>query len=158
MHPTFLLFFFGLASGLFFILLVPYFLPTIIAIIRQKSNTGAIFALNFFLGWSLIGWVVSLVWALSSDSPRTQTVIVNNPPPASTGPAPASEYTGYKGVQLKQKVANPGNNTSARQTTAEQPDKNQTDKFEQLRKLKQLLDEGVLTQEEFNNQKSKLLL
>lgn len=42
-----------------------YFLPSIIG--RKKRNRGAIFALNFFLGWSVIGWIVSLVWALTKD-------------------------------------------------------------------------------------------
>ena len=149
MHPTFLFFFFGLASWVLFVILVPYFLPTIIAILRQKTNTGAIFALNFFLGWSLIGWVVSLIWALSSDNVRTQTVIVNNAPPASASPAPAYEY---RGVQLNRKAAGPGDHAGMKQA-ANAP----SDKFEELRKLKQLLDEGVLTQEEFNKQKSRLL-
>jgi len=146
MHPTFLFFFFGLASWILFVLLVPYFLPTIIAILRQKTNTGSIFALNLFLGWSLIGWIVSLIWALSSDNLRTQTVIVNNMPPAPSNPAPAHEY---KGVQLQRKASGSG---STKQSGAQQ-----FDKYEQLRKLKQLLDEGVLTQEEFDQQKSKLL-
>ena len=44
-----------------------YFLPTIIAFYRDKRNTGAIFALNFFLGFTLIGWVIALVWALTKD-------------------------------------------------------------------------------------------
>ena len=48
--------------------LVVYFLPTIIAFKRGKRNRGAIFALNLFLGWSLLGWVISLVWALSVDN------------------------------------------------------------------------------------------
>lgn len=47
---------------------VVYFLPTIIAFKRGKRNRGAILALNLFLGWSLLGWVVSLVWALSVDN------------------------------------------------------------------------------------------
>ncbi|MGH7861803.1 MAG: superinfection immunity protein [Candidatus Dormibacteraceae bacterium] len=46
-----------------------YFIPTIIAANRRKANTTAIFALNLFLGWCLIGWVISLVWALSVDDP-----------------------------------------------------------------------------------------
>ena len=37
-----------------------YFLPLAIAFNRKRANTGAIFALNLFLGWSLIGWVNSL--------------------------------------------------------------------------------------------------
>jgi hypothetical protein len=55
-----------------------YFLPTVLASIHEKSNAGAIFALNLFLGWTLIGWVISLVWALSTDRSRMPAVIVNN--------------------------------------------------------------------------------
>lgn len=42
-----------------------YFLPTIVG--WNKRNAGAIFALNFFLGWTLIGWVVAIVWAMTYD-------------------------------------------------------------------------------------------
>lgn len=41
-----------------------YFLPTIIAAGRGMRNTVAIFVLNMLLGWTFVGWVVSLVWAL----------------------------------------------------------------------------------------------
>jgi hypothetical protein len=51
------------------LILFIYFLPTAIAASRKRHNTGAIFVLNLLLGWSLIGWVVSLVWAVSSDQP-----------------------------------------------------------------------------------------
>ena len=44
-----------------------YFLPFAIAFKKQRANSGAIFALNLFLGWSLIGWVVALVWALKEE-------------------------------------------------------------------------------------------
>jgi hypothetical protein len=44
-----------------------YFLPFAIAFNRKRVNTGAIFALNLFLGWSLIGWVIALVWALKDE-------------------------------------------------------------------------------------------
>ena len=44
-----------------------YFLPFAIAFNRKRTNTGAIFALNLFLGWTLIGWVVALVWALKDE-------------------------------------------------------------------------------------------
>jgi ABC-type sugar transport system permease subunit len=44
-----------------------YFLPFAIAFKRKRVNSGAIFALNLFLGWSLIGWVVALVWALKDE-------------------------------------------------------------------------------------------
>ena len=45
-----------------------YFLPFAIAFNRKRANTGAIFALNLFLGWSLIGWVVVLVWSLKEEN------------------------------------------------------------------------------------------
>jgi ABC-type sugar transport system permease subunit len=45
-----------------------YFLPFAIAFHRKRANTGAIFALNLFLGWSLIGWVIALVWALKEEN------------------------------------------------------------------------------------------
>lgn len=48
---------------------VLYFLPTIIAIARRKRNGGAIFTLNFLLGWTLIGWIVSLVWSVTYEAP-----------------------------------------------------------------------------------------
>ena len=44
-----------------------YLLPTGVAVIRKRTNTMAIFVLNFFLGWTLIGWVVSLIWAVATD-------------------------------------------------------------------------------------------
>jgi hypothetical protein len=44
-----------------------YFIPSIIALLQRKRNLVAIMALNLLLGWSLIGWVVSLVWALTKD-------------------------------------------------------------------------------------------
>ena len=48
---------------------VMYFLPSIIALARSKRDTLAIFLLNFFLGWSVIGWIVALVWAVKNDVP-----------------------------------------------------------------------------------------
>ena len=43
-----------------------YFLPAFAG--RSKRNAAAIFALNLLLGWTLIGWVVALVWALTVDA------------------------------------------------------------------------------------------
>lgn len=43
-----------------------YFIPTIVG--WKKKNVSAIFALNLLLGWTLIGWIVALVWALTVDS------------------------------------------------------------------------------------------
>jgi hypothetical protein len=61
-----LAFFFPPIFGFGFIL---YFLPAIIAFARSKRDAGAILVLNFFLGWTAIGWVIALVWALKQDVP-----------------------------------------------------------------------------------------
>jgi hypothetical protein len=45
-----------------------YFLPTIIACKKKKVNTLAILALNLLLGWTLIGWIVALIWSLAKDN------------------------------------------------------------------------------------------
>ena len=44
-----------------------YFLPSIVALVRGKRDTLAICLLNFFLGWTLIGWIIALVWAFKVD-------------------------------------------------------------------------------------------
>lgn len=44
-----------------------YFLPTIVAIARKKTNLLGIFLVNFLLGWSIIGWIVALIWAVSTE-------------------------------------------------------------------------------------------
>jgi hypothetical protein len=48
---------------------VMYFLPSIVAIARSKRDIAGIILLNFFLGWTMIGWVVALVWAVKTDLP-----------------------------------------------------------------------------------------
>ena len=48
---------------------VLYFLPALIAFARSKRDAMSILVLNFFLGWTAIGWVIALVWALKQDMP-----------------------------------------------------------------------------------------
>jgi hypothetical protein len=62
MFPAFFLHFIGFGF-------VMYFLPSIVALARSKRDTAAILLLNFFLGWTVIGWVVALVWAAKNDYP-----------------------------------------------------------------------------------------
>ena len=47
-----------------------YLLPSICAFMRGHPSKAAILILNIFLGWTFIGWVVSLVWAFT-DTRRT---------------------------------------------------------------------------------------
>jgi Superinfection immunity protein len=48
---------------------VLYFLPAIVAFARSKRDATSILVLNFLLGWTAIGWVIALVWALKQDVP-----------------------------------------------------------------------------------------
>lgn len=44
-----------------------YIAPIIVARVREHPNYGAIAALNILLGWTFVGWVASLVWALTNQ-------------------------------------------------------------------------------------------
>ncbi|RKR84389.1 T4 superinfection immunity protein [Mucilaginibacter gracilis] len=102
-------------GDLVLIIVVPiilvYLLPSIIG--RNKSSSGSIFILNLLLGWSLIGWVAALIWALSPDK------------------IPVVIYT--------------------------QHSSNSNSRTEELVKLKKLLDDGVITHDEFGKEKYRIL-
>lgn len=44
---------------------VLYFLPSIVA--HNKQNFAGIFVLNFLLGWTVVGWILALIWACTAD-------------------------------------------------------------------------------------------
>lgn len=56
-------------------LLFFYFVPTVAANIRQHRSASAIGLLNLFLGWTVLGWLVALIWANTGNV---------EPPPAIT--------------------------------------------------------------------------
>jgi hypothetical protein len=68
-----------LAIIIIVICLALYFLPSIIGFARKKSNSGAIFVLNLLLGWIFVGWVISLVWALTKDQQPTTVIMMQQP-------------------------------------------------------------------------------
>jgi hypothetical protein len=92
----------------FILILALYFLPSIIG--YSHRNLGSIFLLNLLLGWTAIGWIIAIIWAVSND--KKETIIVNN---------------------------------------------NKKSVSEQLKELKELLDDGTLTQEEFETEKKHIL-
>ena len=47
-----------------------YFVPTIVAGVRKKRNLVSIGLLNFFLGWTVIGWIIALIWAFAHENRR----------------------------------------------------------------------------------------
>ena len=48
---------------LIIITLVIYFFPSFVAMVRENTQTAAIFILNLTLGWTILGWIGALVWA-----------------------------------------------------------------------------------------------
>ena len=61
--------FLGVLTGFLFVVLlfIIYFLPAFIAGCRAHGDHTNILILNLLLGWSLVGWIVALVWALSKE-------------------------------------------------------------------------------------------
>lgn len=84
-----------------------YFLPYLIANGKGHMQETAIFILNLFAGWTIVAWIIALVWAF------TQKTIV---PPQKT-------------------LSN----------------------ADEIAKFKNLLDSGVINEEEFENKKQELL-
>lgn len=50
-------------------ILATYLIPAIVSGARKTKHFWWIFAINFFLGWTVVGWIVALVWALR-DEPK----------------------------------------------------------------------------------------
>ncbi|MGN6592373.1 MAG: superinfection immunity protein [Terriglobales bacterium] len=57
----------------FIILVLLYFLPALLA--HNKHNFTAIFLLNAFLGWTVVGWFAALIWA-AVDPPAPRPVVI----------------------------------------------------------------------------------
>jgi Superinfection immunity protein/Short C-terminal domain len=102
-----------------------YMLPGIIAILRKHPQRAGIILVTIFAGWTVIGWVATLIWSFITPQPP---VIINpyaNPqpiPPAAAPQLPAAQNT-----------------------------------LQQLQALADLLDRNMLTKEEFEAEKQKIL-
>jgi nucleoside permease NupC len=93
---------FGILAFIFIIIL--YFLPTQIASKRKNKNINSIFVINLFFGWTLLGWCISLAWALiKEDNQKPENI------------------------------------------------------SEKLNNIKKMLDEGTITEEEYNNTRKSIL-
>ena len=75
-----------LFSGLYGYL---YFLPYLIANKKNHLQTRAIYILNIFAGWTILAWVIALIWA--NTEPKSQTVIQQT-----TSQSNADEIKKYK--------------------------------------------------------------
>ncbi len=89
-----------------------YFLPYKIAAKKKHRQTRAIYILNIFAGWTIIIWLIALVWACTEPK---ETIVVNQ-------------------------------NAQSIQSDSEE-----------ILKFKKLLDDGIITQEEFEAKKKQIL-
>ena len=55
----------GLIFGLIFCFF--YLLPYLAARHRGHPNKSAIWIFNMFLGWTVIGWIIALIWAHTGE-------------------------------------------------------------------------------------------
>lgn len=62
-----------------------YFLPAYLA--RNKPEFTSILILNILAGWTFIGWIVALIWALTARQQRQTAAqpVAANPPQPSPG-------------------------------------------------------------------------
>lgn len=53
--------------------LLLYLLPAFVAGWRDHHNLVAIVVLNILLGWTVIGWILALVWSCTSPPPQRRS-------------------------------------------------------------------------------------
>ncbi|MCK9925477.1 superinfection immunity protein [Frankia sp. AgPm24] len=82
-------------AGIFFILIavVLYVLPSIVALVRGRQS-ASVLVINIFLGWTLVGWVVALALAVSTNhGPQNVQVHPGTaPPPPPIGPGGPQQW------------------------------------------------------------------
>jgi hypothetical protein len=44
---------------------IVYFIPTMVAGLRHHPWVGSIVVINIGLGWTVVGWVIALAWAVA---------------------------------------------------------------------------------------------
>jgi hypothetical protein len=52
-------------------MLALYFIPAFVGFGRAHQHKASIAVLNLFLGWTFVGWVVALVWAVMPVRPAS---------------------------------------------------------------------------------------
>jgi hypothetical protein len=57
------------------VMVLMYWLPTIVAVVRRTPSALGVAMLNFFLGWTVIGWIIALVLALAAY-PAERVVVI----------------------------------------------------------------------------------
>jgi Superinfection immunity protein len=71
--------FFGVTLGavpglvVLLLILVFYFLPAMISSKRKTKHGGMIFFINLVFGWTVLGWIAALIWAIVESPEEIRT-------------------------------------------------------------------------------------
>lgn len=84
-----------------------YFLPAIIA--HNKRDFAAIFLVDLLFGWTVIGWIIALIWACSSETrPQPHVMVLAGPAAIAryccrcgAVTVPAARYCGICGTAMQ---------------------------------------------------------
>jgi len=60
----------SLGLMIFILAVIFYFIPTIISSERKTAHFNMILFINLVFGWTVLGWIVALVWAATQVQPR----------------------------------------------------------------------------------------
>jgi hypothetical protein len=71
---------------LLILLLLLYFIPAIVG--SNKSDSGSIFLFNLLAGWTLLGWLGALIWAISKEVQPTPAVAQQATPTSALAATP----------------------------------------------------------------------
>lgn len=143
----------GIGAGLLLLGLVAfaiYFVPTLIAIFRGHAYSGVIFALNLCGGWTGLGWLAAMVWAVWPKEKALIDPVVGNVTGRgirNAGDALGAAAFGRERGYVREK-ANGGFTSSSEIGTAA---------LDQLSKLATLRNDGVIDDAEFQTAKTALL-
>jgi len=105
-----------------------YFFPSLMGGSTQKA--AGIFVLNLFLGWTLVGWVVALVWAVSAPKKEQNQT-----------------YTGNE----------PGNRQNYGYTHSQGGTDEFSQKFAKIQEIERLYKNKEITREQYEQEKRNLL-
>ena len=113
---------------LLLLIAVPFYvLPTIIALHRRNTDKKAIIVLNLLSGWTMVGWIITFIWACSPKKNRLIPLVATN------------------------------NHYTERDEKIEFPAQSLHNKLDSLRRLQDLLDSEALTPEQYEAEKAKVL-
>jgi len=58
----------------FLVMVLFYFMPALNARSRKHPSYAAIFFVNLLLGWTLLGWLIAIMWSASDFKPTGKAI------------------------------------------------------------------------------------